>query len=165
MKVRASLTADVRYRVKAEVKVTSWISLTKWKGKIFPHEMNEMWQSFICFKCIYFLKSIYFNWSLITLQYCGGFCYTLTWISHGYTCFPHPKLFSLSPPHPIPLGCPSVPALSALFSCIILGLVICFTYGNIHVSVLFSQIIPPLPCLMESKSLFFTSVSLLLSHI
>ena len=25
-----------------------------------------------------FLKLIYFNWRLITLQYCGGFCHTLT---------------------------------------------------------------------------------------
>ena len=28
-----------------------------------------------------FFKLIYFNWRLITLQYCG-FCHTLTWISH-----------------------------------------------------------------------------------
>ena len=26
-----------------------------------------------------------FNWRLITLQYCGGFCHTSTWISHGCT--------------------------------------------------------------------------------
>ena len=50
-------------------------------------------------------------------------------------------------------------------SCIEPLLVICFIYGNIHVSVLFSQIIPPLPSATESKSLFFISVSLLLSHI
>ena len=31
-------------------------------------------------------KIIYFNWRLITLQYCGGFCHILTWISHGCTC-------------------------------------------------------------------------------
>ena len=30
-------------------------------------------------------------------------------------------------------------------SCIKLGLVIYFTYGNIHVSILFSQVIPPSP--------------------
>ena len=36
---------------------------------------------------------------------------------------------------------------------------------NTHVSILFSQIIPPLLSSMESKSLFFTSVSLLLSRI
>ena len=45
------------------------------------------------------------------------------------------------------------------------GLVIYFTCDNMHVSMLFSQIIPPSPSPTESKSLFFTSVSLLLSHI
>ena len=50
-------------------------------------------------------------------------------------------------------------------SCIKPGLAIYFTYGNIHVSMLFSQIIPPSSSPTESKSLFFTSVSLLLSHI
>ena len=39
----------------------------------------------------------------------------------------------------------------ALVSCIQPGLVICFTLDNIHVSMLFSQIIPPLPSLIESK--------------
>ena len=53
----------------------------------------------------------------------------------------------------------------ALVSCIQPGLVICFTYDNIHVSVLFSQIIPPWPSPTESNGLFFTSVSLLLSRI
>ena len=45
------------------------------------------------------------------------------------------------------------------------GLAICFKYDNIHVSILFSQIIPPSPSPTESKSLFYTSVSLLLSLI
>ena len=50
-------------------------------------------------------------------------------------------------------------------SCIEPGPVIYFAYDNIHVSMLFSQIISPLPSSTESKSLFFTSVSPLLSHI
>ena len=58
---------------------------------------------------------VYFNWRLITLQYCGDFCHTLTWISHGCTCVPHPEPPSHLPPHAIPQGCPSAPALSALF--------------------------------------------------
>ena len=51
-------------------------------------------------------------------------------------------------------GCPS-PYIK-------LTLVIYFTYGNVYVSMLFSQIIPPSPSPTESKSLFFTSVSPLL---
>ena len=74
-------------------------------------------------------------------------------------------------PNPPPLLSPTYPhglsqctGFECPVSCIELGLVICFTYGNIHVSMLFSQIIPPLPFPTESKNLFFISVSLLLSH-
>ena len=37
-----------------------------------------------------FFSFIFISWRLITLQYCSGFCHTLTWISHGFTCIPHP---------------------------------------------------------------------------
>ena len=45
------------------------------------------------------------------------------------------------------------------------GLEIHFTYDNVHVSMSLSQIIPPSSSPTKSKRLFYTSVSLLLSHI
>ena len=102
-----------------------------------------------------------FNWKLITLQYCGGFCQTLTGINHGVHVSPTPNSRPLFLPIP-PSGLSQCTSFECAASCIELGLVICFTYGNI---MLFSQIIPPLPSPTESKILFFTSVSPLLSCI
>ena len=68
----------------------------------------------LIFKIYIYIYIIYFNWRLITLQYCGGFCHTLTWISHRCTCVPHPK------PHPTPLSIPSlwvVPVLQLWVPC------------------------------------------------
>ena len=50
---------------------------------------------------IFFLFYFY-SWRLITLQYCSGFCHALTWISHGFTCFPSwtPLLPPSSSSHP-----------------------------------------------------------------
>ena len=110
----------------------------------------------------WFLKFfLNFNWRLITLQYCGGFCHTFTWISHGCPCVPSSSPPSLSHPS----GSSQCTSPEHPVSCIEPGLAICFTYDNIHVSVLFSQIISPSPSPTESKRLFCTSVSLLLSRI
>ena len=38
----------------------------------------------------FFFPFIFISWRLITLQHYSGFCHTLTWISHGFTCVPHP---------------------------------------------------------------------------
>ena len=53
-----------------------------------------------------FSPFIFISWRLITLQYYSGFCHTLTWISHGFTCIPHPDPPSHFPLSPIPLGLP-----------------------------------------------------------
>ena len=77
-----------------------------------------------------------------------------------------PILNPLPPPSPShPSGSSQCTSPEHPVSCIESGLAICFTYDNIHVSMLFSQIIPPSPSPTESKSLFFISVSLLLSLI
>ena len=44
----------------------------------------------LCFFFFSFFSFIFISWRLITLLYCSGFCHTLTWISHGFTCVPHP---------------------------------------------------------------------------
>ena len=113
----------------------------------------------------FFCKLINFNWRLITLKYCSGFCNTFRWISHGCTCVPHPKPPSHLPSHPIPQGHPGNISPEHPVSCIEPGLVIYFTYGNIHVSMLFSQIIPTSPSPTESKSLLYNYVSFAVLHI
>ena len=61
---------------------------------------------------IFFFSFIFISWRLITSQHFSGFCHTLTWVSHGVTCIPHPDLPSHLPLHPIPLGLPSAPGPS-----------------------------------------------------
>ena len=107
----------------------------------------------------------YFNWRLITLQYCRGVCHTLTWISHGCPCVPHPEPSLPLPATSHPSGSSQCTSPEHPVSCIEPGLAICFTYDNKHVSMLLSQIIPPSPSPTESKRLFFISVSLFLSCI
>ena len=109
-------------------------------------------------------KFIYFNWRLITLQYCIGFAI----YQHEFTTGVH--RFPILNPSPTSLPVPSSGSSQCTspkhtVSCIEPGLTIHFTYDIIHVSMPFSQIILPSPSPTESKRLFYTSASLLLSHI
>ena len=84
-----------------------------------------------------------------------------TWVytsSQSWIPLPPPTLYHLSgsspctsPKHPV--------------SCIEHRLALRFLHDSIHVSMPFFQIIPPSPSPSESKSPFYTSVSLLLSRI
>ena len=134
---------------------------SSYKGKISAQSWKLGWQlnanqnSFI--NLFQFYLFFYF-----TILY--WFCHILTWICHGCTCVP--ILNPLPPPSPSPpSGLSQCTSPEHAVSCIEPGLAIHFTYDNIHVSMLFSQIIPPFPSPTESISLFFTSVFLLLSHI
>ena len=106
----------------------------------------------------------FFIYFFFTLQYCIGFAIHQHASTTGVHVFPiqnplpptslsHPSRSSqcTSPEHPV--------------SCIEPGLAISFTYDTLHVSMPFSQIIPPSCSPTESKRLLYTSVSLLLSRI
>ena len=87
-----------------------WIFCIFWDNHSFSY-------SYICNTVSYtnffsLFSFIFISWRLITLQYCSGFCHTLTWISHGFTFIPHPDPLSHLPLHPIPLGLPSAPGWS-----------------------------------------------------
>ena len=93
------------------------------------------------------------------------FCHTSTCIRHGCTCVPHPEPHLLPPSLYHPSGSSQYTSPKHPVSRIEPGLAIRFIYNIIHVSMLFSQIIQPSPSPTESKRLFYTSVSLLLSCI
>ena len=70
------------------------------KAKHWRIDTFELW----FWRRLFFFPFIFISWRLSILQYCSGFCYTLIWISHGFTCVPHPDTPSRLPPYPIPLG-------------------------------------------------------------
>ena len=93
----------------------SYILLKKGKqmqNLCFAYVADNVINLFSILSNLFFFSSIFKSWKLITLQYCSGFCHTLTWISLGFTCAPHPDPPSHLPLHPIPLGLPSAPAPS-----------------------------------------------------
>ena len=98
-----------------------------------------------------------------TLQYCIGFAIHQHASATGVHVFPSwTPLPPLSPYHPS--GSSQCTSPKPPVSCIEPGLAICFLYDIIHVLMPFSQIIPT-HTHTESKILFYTSVSLLLSRI
>ena len=100
----------------------------------------------------------------LTLQYFIDFAIYQHESATGIHVFPSWTL--LPPPSPYhPSGSSQCISPKHPVSCIESGLSTRFIYDIIHISMPFSQIISPSPSPTESKRLFYTSVSLLLSHI
>ena len=108
-------------------------------GREDPLEEEITTHSSIIFYLFPLFLIIYFNWRIITLQYCSVFCYTSTWINHGYTCVPA-SWTPLPPPSSSHLsGSCQCTSPKHPVSCIQSRLVICFTLWTFPLGLL-------LPC-------------------
>ena len=112
---------------------------------------------FVLFFNFYFYFILFYN-TLLVLPYIDMNPPRMYMSSHSWTALPSLTLYHLS--ESSPCTSPKHPV-----SCIEHRLAIHFLHDSIHVSMPFSQIIPPSPSPSESKSPLHTSVSLLLSHI
>ena len=110
---------------------------------------------FLAWKDIYTDLNFFFYF-ILTLQYCIGFAIYQNESTTDIHVFPilNPPPSSLPIPSlwVVPCTSPKHPVL-----CIEPGLATRFIYDIIHVSMPFSQIIPPSPSPTESKRLFYTS--------
>ena len=123
-----------------------------------------MFSNFINFILFFILFYLNFIFTYFTLQYCIGFA--IHWHESTMGVYELPILNPPPTPHPYHLS-GSSPCTSPKHpvSCIEHRLALRFLHDSIHVSMPFSRIISPSPSPSESKSLFYTSVSLLLSRI
>lgn len=111
-------------------------------------ELFQGWRKAGSWRVLSFFPSLEDNYSFVM-----GFAIHQYESAIGYACHVHPGTPFCLPAHPTPPGCQGT-GFGCPASSVRLALVVSFTYGNIYVSVLFSQIIPPSPPPTESKSLF-----------
>ena len=121
---------------------------------IFQARVLE-WGTIAFSEAITSILFFFFNFYFLTLQYCIGFAIYQHESATGIHLFlilnPLPSLHH--PSRSFQCTSPKHPA-----SCIEPGLASRFTHNIIHVSMPFSQIIPPSPSPTESERLFYTSV-------
>ena len=111
----------------------------------------------------FFFFKFYFILSYIALQHC--ICFAIHWheSASGVHEFPIMNPPSHLPPYHLSGSSPCTSPKHPV-SCIEHRLAIHFLHDSIHVSMPFSQITSPSPSPSESKSLFYTSVSLAVLH-
>ena len=132
------------------------VCLSEWDGKVVIgfEQSDTIWLTLKKFLFILIGGELLYNIVVV---------FAIHWHESAMGVHVFPILNPLSHPSPShPSGSPQCTSPEHPVSCIEPELAIHFTCGNIHVSMLFSQIIPPSPSPIESKSLFFTSGSLLL---
>ena len=152
---------------KAIIFICQWLNLP-WGSGLLQHQrggvtpsLPEIMLQSMQIWFFFFFFALFYLFIYFTLQYCIGFAIhwheSATGIheSQSWTPLPPPSPYHLSgssqctsPKHPV--------------SCIKPRPAICFLHDSIHVSMPFSQIIPPSPS--ESKSPLYTSVSLAVSN-
>ena len=118
------------------------------------------WMLWFLFYLFFLNFILFFNFT-----YCIGFAIYQHESATAIHVFPILNSSSLPPSLYHPFGSSQHTSPKHPVSCIEPGLVTHLIYDIIHVSMPFSQIIPPSPSPTESKRLFYTSVSLLLSGI
>ena len=103
-----------------QARIQDWVALSSFRESSWPRDQSPVsYVSHIRRQVLYhqchqrlglsvsfklqttFLYLFVFDWRIIALQYCVGFCHTSAWISNRYTCVPSLHL----QPHPSPLGC------------------------------------------------------------
>ena len=112
---------------------------------------------------IFYYKFIYFNWRLITLQYCIGFAihqHESTMSMHVFPILnplPTPSLYH-------PSGSSQCTSPKNPVSCIKPGLAIRFIYDIMHVLMPFSQFNPPSLSHRVQKTVLYICVSFAVLH-
>ena len=111
----------------AEVKFWTFLGLQSWgdhkkiiDGHFFELKvvyskiiMSVCWNYYKVMNILYIYIKYFESFIYLFLIFiCSGFCHTLKWNSHGFTCVPHPDPSSHLPPHPLPLGFPIAPGPS-----------------------------------------------------
>ena len=180
---RGVVTGSTRYLdiVHSEDLCCSWGTLSLWAPPLFfPRGMGNLChaESMLCSPpgvestlsaveelsifFFFFPYLLIFNWIIIALQCCVGFCHTSTWISHRYKDVPSPREphFPALPSHssrlPQSTSLSSLSHIANFYWLSILHIIMyMFSCYSVHPTLFFSAL---------STSMFSMSVSLLLTY-